>query len=42
MQEELQHFLGDTEFKKLNDYYLANRERFEAERMRAALVQIAV
>ena len=42
MREELRFFLGDTEFEKLENYYQANRERFEAERMRAGLVQIAV
>jgi hypothetical protein len=42
MQEELRHFLGEAEFEKLNEYYLANRERFEAERLKAGLVQIAL
>lgn len=32
MKEELMHFLGETEFAKLNDYYVANRPRFETER----------
>src|SRR5438270_5131451 len=42
MQEELRYFLGEAEFEKLNAYYLANRERFEAERMQHSLVQIAI
>ena len=42
MQEELQHFLGAEEFAKLDEYYQANRERFEGERMKDAFVQIEV
>ncbi len=42
MQEELQHFLGAEEFGKLDEYYKANRERFEAERMKNAFVQISM
>jgi len=33
MQEELQYFLGQTEFDKLKAYYDSNRERFETERL---------
>lgn len=40
MQEELLHFLGNEEFAKLNDYYLANRDRFEQDRLKNSLVQI--
>jgi hypothetical protein len=42
MREELRYFLGDAEFEKLEAYYQANRERFEAERQNASLVQITV
>jgi Fe-S-cluster containining protein len=42
MKEELQHFLGTDDFNKLNDFYLANRSRFEAERLKNSLVQIKV
>jgi hypothetical protein len=42
MQEELRHFLGDVEFEKLNSYYLDNRERFEAERLKASFVQVTL
>jgi hypothetical protein len=42
MQEELRHFLGDTEFEKLRTYYDANRERFEAERLKASFVQVTL
>ena len=42
MREELRHFLGDAEFEKLEAYYQANRERFEAVRMRNSLVQLSV
>src|SRR5581483_4304014 len=33
MREELRYFLGDAEFEKLENYYLAHRERFERERL---------
>jgi hypothetical protein len=42
MQEELQHFLGPDEFHKLRAYYDANRERFEAERLKASFVQVTL
>ena len=42
MKEELQNFLGDEDFTKLNEYYLAHRDRFEAERAKNSLVQIAL
>jgi hypothetical protein len=41
MQEELRYFLGD-EFSKLDEYYQTNRERFEAERLKASLIQISI
>jgi hypothetical protein len=42
MREELQNFLDEKEFALLENYYLENRERFEAERMKNALVQISL
>ena len=40
MREELSYFVGKPEFEKMEAYYLANRERFEQERMKNSLVQI--
>ncbi|HYM19451.1 MAG TPA: DUF3109 family protein [Candidatus Kapabacteria bacterium] len=42
MKEELQYVFGEEDFAKMNDYYLANKERFEAERKRQSLVQISI
>jgi hypothetical protein len=52
MRVELEHFLGAVEFAKLEEYYQANRERFESIRLAAqaaaasapdpSLVQITV
>jgi hypothetical protein len=42
MREELQHFLGEKEFAKLESYYQSNRERFEAKRLNENLIQITV
>jgi len=40
MQEELKNFLSSEDFQTMDNYYKANRERFEAERMKNSLVQI--
>lgn len=40
MREELRYFVGDVEFEKLEAYYQANRDRFEAERQKNSLVQV--
>lgn len=42
MREELRYFLGDVDFETLEAYYQENRERFEAERLNASLIQITV
>jgi hypothetical protein len=42
MREELQNFLDENEFALLEQYFQENRERFEAERMKNALVQISL
>ena len=45
MREELQYFLGEPEFEKLEKYYQSNRERFEAQRLasrRENLIQVTL
>lgn len=42
MKEELTHFLGEEDFKKVEAYFEEHRERFEGERKKKSLVQIDV
>lgn len=42
MREELQYFVGESEFAKLESYYQSNRERFEATRLNESLIQVTV
>ncbi|MEI8134744.1 MAG: DUF3109 family protein [bacterium] len=42
MKEELQNFLSASEFAEMDAYYRANRDRFEAERLKNSLVQISI
>ena len=42
MREELQNFLGMGEFAKLEEYYQANRERFELARNNPGLIQVTL
>jgi hypothetical protein len=42
MQEELKNFLSEEDFALIDNYYQANRQRFEAERLKNSLVQISL
>jgi hypothetical protein len=42
MREELQYFIGESEFAKLESYYQSNRERFEAMRLSERLIQVTI
>jgi hypothetical protein len=42
MTDELKYFLGESEYLKLYQYFIDNRDRFETERKKQALVEITI